>query len=47
MDDLVVDSWASDGVGSSLREFPFLHNVLLHDPSQNNLRNSNGLKIYH
>lgn len=47
MDDFVVDSWASDSVGSSLRAFPLLHNVVWHDPSQNKLSHSNGLKMYH
>jgi hypothetical protein len=45
--DLVVDRRASDGEGSSLLDFPFLHAVWSYHPSQNNLININRLKIYH
>ncbi len=44
---LVVDRWAADVAGSSLLDFPFLHDVWSYDPPQNNLRNINRLKIYH
>jgi hypothetical protein len=31
--DLVVDRWVSDGEGSSVLQFPFLHDVWANDPS--------------
>ena len=47
MDDLVVDRWASDGEGRSPLDFPFLHNVLSYNHSQNNPSNINRLRVYH